>query len=96
MNKKTVLLVLSLVCLMLSAPNCAASTTHVESIVADSLVHDNTVGNDELTFKVYVPDDYNQGRSQGYPVLYLLHGSHGKVTDWDRFLELLDELISKV
>lgn len=95
MNKKTVLLVLSLVCLMLSAPNCAASTTHVESIVADSLVHDNTVGNDELTFKVYVPDDYNQGRSQGYPVLYLLHGSHGKVTDWDRFLELLDELISK-
>ncbi|WNQ09530.1 alpha/beta hydrolase-fold protein [Paenibacillus aurantius] len=41
-------------------------------------------------YKVYLPEGYDAGRENGYPVLYLLHGSGGDETSWDNFLPFLN------
>lgn len=35
-----------------------------------------------LNVRIYLPDGYDQDRSQPYPVLYLLHGGAGTWADW--------------
>lgn len=93
MNQKVKFFSITVLCFALFVASCGASTTSVESLLAPSLIADNKEENDELTYKVYLPTGYDADRKEGYPVLYLLHGSGGKVTDWDCFLELLDEMI---
>ena len=93
MNRKIKFFSITVLCFALFVASCGASTTSVESLLAPSLIADNKEENDELTYKVYLPTGYDADSKEGYPVLYLLHGSGGKVTDWDRFLELLDEMI---
>jgi len=53
------------------------------AIVEDSLVSP-ALGGQKKLFLVYLPPSYNtpQGRTQRYPVLYLLHGSPGRDMDW--------------
>lgn len=53
------------------------------TIVEDSLVSP-ALGGQKKPFLVYLPPSYNtpQGRTQRYPVLYLLHGSPGRDIDW--------------
>lgn len=68
-------------------------TTTVVTFASQALVQDSTPDNDELTYKVYLPTGYDKNRATGYPVLYLLHGSHGDENGWDDFWETLDDMI---
>ncbi|WP_162848515.1 alpha/beta fold hydrolase [Paenibacillus nanensis] len=68
-------------------------TTKVVTFASQALAGDSTKGNDELTYKVYLPKGYDKARAEGYPVLYLLHGSHGDETGWDDFWDTLDDMI---
>ncbi len=68
-------------------------TTKVVSFVSNELVNDSTPDNNELTYKIYIPKGYDDNRTEGYPVLYLLHGSHGNDKGWDDFWETLDAMI---
>jgi enterochelin esterase-like enzyme len=36
-------------------------------------------------YEIYLPASYEQARDATYPVLYLLHGDGGRVTDWAAF-----------
>jgi len=36
----------------------------------------------ERTFEIYLPPSYEQAPDRTYPVLYLLHGDDGHITDW--------------
>ena len=71
----------------------SAGTTQVVTFTAPALENDNRPGNDELTYKVYLPSGYDENRVEGYPVLYLLHGSHGNENGWDDFWGTLDRMI---
>ncbi|MDQ6421485.1 alpha/beta fold hydrolase [Paenibacillus sp. LHD-117] len=70
-----------------------ARTTKVVSFASNALTRDHVTGNDELTYKIYLPKGYDEHRADGYPVLYLLHGSWGDETGWDDFWETLDGMI---
>lgn len=78
---------------VVQAENQSARTTTIKTITSAELVSDNTVGNDELTYKVYLPKGYDSVRAEGYPVLYLLHGSNGTESSWDNFWGKLDGMI---
>ncbi|MFX3636728.1 MAG: alpha/beta hydrolase [Candidatus Pristimantibacillus sp.] len=75
------------------AESQAASTTEVVTFTSNALTQDSTSGNDDLTYKVYYPKGYDADRTEGYPVLYLLHGSFGDEGEWDDFWETLDRMI---
>lgn len=75
------------------ADGATARTTKVETFVSDALVNDSRPGNNELTYKIYLPQGYDANRAEGYPVLYLLHGSWGDEKGWDDFWDTLDGLI---
>ncbi|WP_182914449.1 alpha/beta hydrolase-fold protein [Paenibacillus sp. 1011MAR3C5] len=68
-------------------------TTEVVTFASDALTRDRMPGNDELTYKLYLPKGYDENRKEGYPVLYLLHGSWGDEKGWDDFWGTLDEMI---
>jgi S-formylglutathione hydrolase FrmB len=68
------------------------------TIVQDSVVSPALKGQ-RKPFLVYLPPSYNtpQGKTKHYPVLYLLHGSPGKDSDWitgGRANESADTLIA--
>jgi len=42
---------------------------------------------------IYIPEGYQQDSRTEYPTLFLLHGSNGKETDFDRIFPLIDSLI---
>ncbi len=68
-------------------------TTEVVTFASNALTQDATPGNNDLTYKIYIPKGYDADRAEGYPVLYLLHGSHGNEKGWDDFWEILDTMI---
>lgn len=70
-------------------------TTEVKTLQSTALTNDQTSGNNELTYKVYKPKGYDENRAEGYPVLYLLHGSGGHENSWDSFWSTLDDMIEK-
>ena len=53
------------------------------TVVEDHMISPSMHGQ-QRSFLVYLPPSYNtpQGQTQHYPVLYLLHGSPGKDSDW--------------
>lgn len=77
-----------------AAEGTSKGTYVIITFASDALVNDSKSGNDNLTFKVYLPDGYNSNRAEGYPVLYLLHGSWGNENGWDDFWDILDEMIA--
>ncbi|MEF7562351.1 alpha/beta fold hydrolase [Bacillus infantis] len=66
-----------------------------DSITSQALIHDETPKQHKLSYKVYLPSGYDKKRKEGYPVLYLLHGSNGNENSWDEFWPKLDEMIEK-
>lgn len=70
-----------------------SSSTQVYVLISDS--DENSLPLPPLKYKVYLPAGYDPNREQGYPVLYLLHGSHGNEASWDDFWPVLDEMIEK-
>lgn len=76
-----------------SAEGQSVRTTEVVKFASEALTNDSTPGNNDLTYKVYLPKGYDAKRDQGYPVLYLLHGSWGDEKSWDDFWGTLDEMI---
>lgn len=75
------------------AAGLTSRTTDVVTFASNALTHDRKPGNDELTYKLYLPKGYDENRKEGYPVLYLLHGSWGDEKGWDDFWSTLDEMI---
>jgi len=71
----------------------SAGTTRIVTFTSEALTNDNRDGNNDLTYKVYLPSGYDENRAEGYPVLYLLHGSHGDQNGWDSFWATLDRMI---
>lgn len=67
----------------------------VQTITSQALVHDDTAKNHKLTYKVYLPEGYDKKRAEGYPVMYLLHGSYGDENGWDDFWPKLDQMIEE-
>jgi len=43
---------------------------------------------------VYLPADFQKNAEYRYPALFLLHGSGGNESDWDRMFPILDSLIA--
>ncbi|MCU6709063.1 alpha/beta fold hydrolase [Paenibacillus sp. J5C_2022] len=72
----------------------SGGTTDTVTFVSHALTDDSRPGNDELTYKIYLPEGYDADRSEGYPVLYLLHGSWGDENGWDDFWDILDDMIA--
>jgi enterochelin esterase-like enzyme len=70
-------------------------TVNTYSLHAPSLIQDETPGNDELKYVVYLPEEYNPTAEKKYPVLYLLHGSYGDEKSWDKFWPILDKMIEE-
>lgn len=70
-------------------------TVNTYSLHAPSLIQDQTPGNDELKYVVYLPEEYNPTAEKNYPVLYLLHGSYGDEKSWDKFWPILDKMIEE-
>lgn len=64
-----------------------------DTIASQALIHDETPKQHKLSYKVYLPSGYDKRRKEGYPVLYLLHGSNGNENSWDEFWPKLDEMI---
>lgn len=63
----------------------SSSTTAVETIHSKALQKDSRPKHHKLTYKIYLPKGYDKKRSEGYPVIYLLHGSFGNENSWDDF-----------
>ncbi|MBX5458334.1 MAG: hypothetical protein IRZ31_15680 [Thermogemmatispora sp.] len=61
----------------------AAGRPSKGTVVKDSFASPSLHGQ-RRSFLVYLPPSYNTpaGQQQRYPVLYLLHGSPGKIVDW--------------
>jgi enterochelin esterase-like enzyme len=76
-------------------PHDPASKTVVETITSKALLKDERPKHHKLTYKIYLPRGYDKKRSEGYPVVYLLHGSEGNENSWDDFFGKLDEMIEK-
>jgi enterochelin esterase-like enzyme len=76
-------------------PHAPASKTVVQTITSKALLKDGRPKHHKLTYKIYLPKGYDKKRSEGYPVVYLLHGSEGNENSWDDFFEKLDEMIEK-
>lgn len=76
-------------------PYVPPSKTAVESITSKALLKDERPKHHKLTYKIYLPRGYDKKRSEGYPVVYLLHGSEGNENSWDDFFGKLDEMIEK-
>ncbi|RDU38257.1 hypothetical protein DRW41_01415 [Neobacillus piezotolerans] len=72
-----------------------SSVKIVESITSQALVHDDTPKQNKLTYKIYLPKGYDSKREDGYPVIYLLHGSSGNENSWDGFWATLDNMIEE-
>lgn len=105
MGNKKVWLVLLFVFIMINLtipsftaaknPHDPASKTVVETITSKALLKDERPKHNKLTYKIYLPRGYDKKRSDGYPVVYLLHGSEGNENSWDDFFGKLDEMIEK-
>ncbi|WHZ58557.1 alpha/beta hydrolase [Metabacillus hrfriensis] len=105
MGNKKVWLVLLFVFIMINLtipsftaaknPHDPASKTVVETITSKALLTDERPKHNKLTYKIYLPRGYDKKRSDGYPVVYLLHGSEGNENSWDDFFGKLDEMIEK-
>jgi enterochelin esterase-like enzyme len=58
-------------------PVSTASDHNFETVTYDSvLLHQ------KRTFALYLPPSYGQEPGRRYPTVYLLHGGHGKASDW--------------
>lgn len=93
-----VLVVIAILALFSTESLATKKETHssrqiVQTITSQALVHDDTAKNHKLTYKVYLPEGYDKKRAEGYPVMYLLHGSHGDENGWDDFWPKLDRMI---
>ncbi|WP_407270047.1 alpha/beta hydrolase-fold protein [Radiobacillus sp. PE A8.2] len=71
----------------------SSSTLKLESMESEALIGDQNPDTNSLNYKIYLPEGYDENRAEGYPVLYLLHGSHGSVDSWDDFWDSLDSMI---
>lgn len=72
-----------------SLPGWASSTVVNDSVKSDEFGR-------AMFVRVYLPEGFDAGRSEKYPVLYLLHGRHGNETDWTvngHLQERADQLI---
>jgi enterochelin esterase-like enzyme len=47
------------------------------------------------SYKIHLPNGYEEKTIENYPVVYLLHGSDGDVQGWDFIYPLLDSLIQE-
>lgn len=105
MGNKKIWLLLLLVFFMISfldpsssfakKPHNSSSTTAVETISSKALKKNSRPKHLKLTYKIYLPKGYDKKRTDGYPVIYLLHGSFGNENSWDDFFGKLDDMIEE-
>lgn len=100
LKAKQMLLLILFAVIMIALPSApeaskSGSKTVVETISSKALKKDERMNHHKLTYKLYLPEEYDKKRKAGYPVIYLLHGSGGNENSWDDFFGTLDRMIAK-
>lgn len=73
--------------LTLGCEHLTAGEIRTEAVPSSVLGYDWPV-------RIYIPVGFEQETEKKYPALFLLHGSGGNETDWDRIFPVLDSLIA--
>ncbi|MFH1214357.1 MAG: alpha/beta hydrolase-fold protein [Candidatus Neomarinimicrobiota bacterium] len=80
------LVIVATVALKFGGENLTAGEVRTEAVPSPVLGYDWPV-------QIYLPDGFERNAEKKYPALFLLHGSGGDETDWDRIYPVIDSLI---